>query len=700
MYRRVSRGFADALAIAVVALAFLVWAASAQAAPGTGAEGHAGKVRAAAGVLSTRASGLDAGAKPVVTVRGKGTFKVGALLRLRPGTYVLVPHPVRTSRGTRYTASQRIRVRVNARRTSKVTLRYNVLVAPRTSVLTVGESRRITAVTNTSLSAPTALARDLRPGSIVVAPPSPGAPSGLLRRVVSTSRQGAKVVATTTDATLRDALPEADFRVQVGESGQVLVNGQAQERRGAGQNAYASISRRFEISRTWAAGEREGGCSFSGVALKLTSAITPKATLDLSAQWRFRKPPKISLQSTIAITAETAINGGVTAGCSFEFSTPSYRFAAITFFVGPVPVVVTPALSAKAKLEFEGTATSTVDATFTGDVWGKISYDNGFRVEGGGSRNVSLQQSSFGDVGGKASASAGPELALLFYGGAGPTISATGGVAAEVSSFSNPWWTVDGRATAEVGGKLDVFGLTATYGQKILDARWRIKDSGGPRTPGENPPQPSATVLGPGITEVSSSTTGGNEQWGYIEGFAPGARGWLLSTGKIQDAAVNDPAVFASTSFARPGNGTLSSLIGGSSTYDAAAYRVTLKPAGDVLHVRYVFASEEYPEYVGSPFDDVMGVFVNGQNCAVVPGTGDRVSVNSINAGSNPQLFVDNSTGAAGYSTSMDGLTVPLTCDVPVTPGVPVDLEIAVADTSDPIYDSAVGLLDGGIWSD
>ena len=59
-----------------------------------------------------------------------------------------------------------------------------------------------------------------------------------------------------------------------------------------------------------------------------------------------------------------------------------------------------------------------------------------------------------------------------------------------------------------------------------------------------------------------------------------------------------------------------------------------------------------------------------------------------------------HATGAAGYSTSMDGLTKPLTCDVPVTPGQPVTLRIMIADTADHVYDSAVGLVDRGIWSD
>lgn len=37
---------------------------------------------------------------------------------------------------------------------------------------------------------------------------------------------------------------------------------------------------------------------------------------------------------------------------------------------------------------------------------------------------------------------------------------------------------------------------------------------------------------------------------------------------------------------------------------------------------------------------------------------------------------------------------------MPVTVGKPVTVEIVAADTSDHVYDSAVALLDGGIWTD
>lgn len=209
---------------------------------------------------------------------------------------------------------------------------------------------------------------------------------------------------------------------------------------------------------------------------------------------------------------------------------------------------------------------------------------------------------------------------------------------------------------------------------------------------------PTGDVVGAGVTVIDDDVVGSDEQWGRVGGFVPGEGAWILSTGRIEEA-VGLPSFFASTGLGRPGDAALTAL-SGFATNDAAAYSVTVVPNGVTLFVKYAFASEEYPEYVGSQFNDVMAVFVNGQNCALVPGTQLPVSINTINAGSHSQFYVDNTFGAAGYSTTMDGLTTPLVCSVPVTPGVPVTIKIAVADASDDIYDSAVAILDGGIWSE
>ena len=113
-------------------------------------------------------------------------------------------------------------------------------------------------------------------------------------------------------------------------------------------------------------------------------------------------------------------------------------------------------------------------------------------------------------------------------------------------------------------------------------------------------------------------------------------------------------------------------------------------PHADTLHIRYLFASEEYPEFVGSVFNDVMAVFVDGVNCAVAPGTTTPVSVNTINQTTNSSWYIDNASGAAGYATTFDGLTRPLTCDVPVTPWAAGEDRSGCPDEKDASWDSTV----------
>lgn len=211
-------------------------------------------------------------------------------------------------------------------------------------------------------------------------------------------------------------------------------------------------------------------------------------------------------------------------------------------------------------------------------------------------------------------------------------------------------------------------------------------------------PKPDKDLLGSGVTKVDEGTVDGSiDQWTHTDNLSPGHAAWILSTGNAADI-IGVPSQEASTDLGEPGDDTLSTL-SGKPTYDAASYTVTLVPTGSMLHVKYVFASEEYPEWVDSAYNDVMAVFVNGVNCATISETNIPVSINTINDHTNASYYIDNSTSASGYNTSMDGLTVPLTCSVPVTPGVPVTVKIAVADASDHVLDSAVALLDQGIWS-
>lgn len=103
--------------------------------------------------------------------------------------------------------------------------------------------------------------------------------------------------------------------------------------------------------------------------------------------------------------------------------------------------------------------------------------------------------------------------------------------------------------------------------------------------------------------------------------------------------------------------------------------------------MRFVFSSEEYPEYANSPFNDLFGVWVNGANVPIVVGNG-QVGVTNINQDTQTNLTVGNTTDA--FNTEMDGFTVTLTLKMVVNPGVVNSIRIAIADTSDAQYDSNV----------
>jgi fimbrial isopeptide formation D2 family protein/uncharacterized repeat protein (TIGR01451 family) len=151
---------------------------------------------------------------------------------------------------------------------------------------------------------------------------------------------------------------------------------------------------------------------------------------------------------------------------------------------------------------------------------------------------------------------------------------------------------------------------------------------------------------------------------------------------------------------------------------DTAVLEFDVVPSGSVLSLNFVFASEEYNEYVCSVFNDGFAIFVQGpgitgkQNIATVGGS--RISINNINNGitgsggsgtcsSNSSFFVQNTNitlsggkasdaiNAATYTnTQFDGFTKPLQSLIPVTPGKSYHIKIAIADVGDFQLDSGV----------
>ncbi len=223
------------------------------------------------------------------------------------------------------------------------------------------------------------------------------------------------------------------------------------------------------------------------------------------------------------------------------------------------------------------------------------------------------------------------------------------------------------------------------------------------------------TLTGPGVTVSNVQFTGNAQAIGRFTGNVTNlgfTSGVILTTGTILNTSggphgPNDQTN-AGVINGAPGNSQLSNVIGGTSTFDAAILEFDFVPLSDSVKFRYVFGSEEYPEYVGSTFNDVFAFFISGpgiagiQNMAQLPGGAGIVSINNVNNGfggtpaSNPQYFIDNGTGSpAGTDNNAlqyDGFTKTLTAVSKVICGSTYHLKIAIADVGDGIFDSGIFL--------
>ncbi len=155
------------------------------------------------------------------------------------------------------------------------------------------------------------------------------------------------------------------------------------------------------------------------------------------------------------------------------------------------------------------------------------------------------------------------------------------------------------------------------------------------------------------------------------------------------------------------GSTVLSNLIGGTQTFNAAILEFDFIPFSDTVRFKYVFGSDEYPEFAppnNSSYNDVFGFFISGpgitgmQNIARLPTNGSIVSINNVNTITNSQFFNFNGDGnGAPYNNNpfyiqYDGFTDVLEAVSRVQCGQTYHLVIAVADVGDGQWDSGIFL--------
>jgi hypothetical protein len=214
----------------------------------------------------------------------------------------------------------------------------------------------------------------------------------------------------------------------------------------------------------------------------------------------------------------------------------------------------------------------------------------------------------------------------------------------------------------------------------------------------------SGMVVNTATYSGDAASSGTYSNGDTVSPFAtPGDTGVILSTGNVVDFTNND-----GTSNTNQSGGTSTNTVGGidgdadfnalatGSSFDAAFLEMTFTPTGDTLTLDFVLSSEEYPDFVNTAYNDVIGVWVNGTLATVSVGDG-TASISNINNGETQNIFNDNL--ADQFNTEMDGFTVTLTFTAPITPGAINTLKIGVADVGDSGYDTNLLIAGGSVQS-
>ena len=208
-------------------------------------------------------------------------------------------------------------------------------------------------------------------------------------------------------------------------------------------------------------------------------------------------------------------------------------------------------------------------------------------------------------------------------------------------------------------------------------------------------------LLGAGVTVSNVTVRGCPAGMGTFVDPAASvglASGIILSSGDIAAMVGPNKSPDTSTSCGVEGDPDLDKLVPESATQDAAVLEFDFVPTNPQLAINFVFASEEYNEFVGSRFNDVFAFFVNGANAALVPGVQLPISVNNVNAATNALFYVPNDSPGT-YDVEADGFTVVLTVRASVNAGQTNHIKIAIADVSDANYDSSIFLQASGVSS-
>jgi hypothetical protein len=227
-----------------------------------------------------------------------------------------------------------------------------------------------------------------------------------------------------------------------------------------------------------------------------------------------------------------------------------------------------------------------------------------------------------------------------------------------------------------------------------------------------------STLIGPGVSLIpgTASFTGDPGQAGtFSNGLdaLPISAGVVLSSGLVSEIPGPNTNGPESVGVGDSTDDDLSTDFGGAgapeiaNSFDAASLEFEFQfgdgSVGGEVNFGFVFASEEYIDFIDSEFNDEFQLLINGTNVGLIGGV--PVNINNVNNTSNSGCYVNNVSNTdglpnAGLGFKFDGRTCFLTASAAGLGAGTHTARFVVADVADGILDAGVFIQAGSFSPD
>jgi hypothetical protein len=351
-------------------------------------------------------------------------------------------------------------------------------------------------------NASTPVLDNLKPNDVLVSEPATAAPYGFLRKVTSVRKEGGEVIVETTQAKLTEAIQQGTLNVE----GKLKAN-QLRQVTPLSEGAYG---RAVEDTIGELSPQVDFGDGFkfeAGIdALLETDDDNGKASVHFKGLVKFDVGYKIlidigfladldAVEASLGFYEETTLNVNADAAGTIqkEIEVAHFDFDPVTFFIGPVPVVLFPSttivvgVDGKAKVHFDYTFSQSGGFVQglrwdEDDGWQRINK-NGFDVKNEGPNFKGTM-----DMRGYSRSN----LRVMVYGILGPEVALTTGVRLDAAVPRDPFWILSGYVKSDVAFVIDVLGEEERFDEELFNIERQI-------TSGAAKP-PIITILNPNPT--------------------------------------------------------------------------------------------------------------------------------------------------------------------------------------------------------